>query len=580
MRPLPWNENLSLDLCDIFTELEIITVCNDRRIHKRGTVMNPLDIFNKPEDSVYNCRRIKVEGPPAIGKSVFCRKLAYDWACDRLDQFNFLFLIEFRQVVGHNTIEDIIFEQLLPDQPCISKNQLRDALTQQSKSTLYVLDALDEMGPKMKSAKDHSICKLIHKKLLPWCTVVTTTRPHECDRQLSECDSHFRIKGFTLKRVCDYIMKYFVGHSDKAIKLIKKLSTQLNLPNYVVDYVSNCYTTSDDYESIQDCLDFVHDTLCNPLHVSFLCLIWEDHQDGDPFPEDITQLYGEILDCVLNRACAKQDPEFIAGEYPPEVITALDALKELAFKSYKSNNMMINENDISNSILSLGLLVRDTGISRTKPRKLCYFYHKTWREYFTALYVRKHAHDRMISKWLKNTFSALFDRHDRMFSFVFGCHKGNASHLVNSEDNAIHLLKIMGDVYLDSLDENDPYNILSKSLEYLRKSQYDTEFLVCISEWMPWNIDCLSTCNFRILLTLEFGNNKAPHSTVYASVNFSEELVYLINYRLCKGIENSPSSTRKLILKIAPDHMIEFEDVFWSCLASLSAYGSFVFDFS
>ncbi|XP_070536468.1 uncharacterized protein [Ptychodera flava] len=89
-KPIPWNTDVSLSLTEIYTRLKVIKINKGWRFKQGDTIENELEIFQN-KDAELPCRRIAIEGAPAMGKSTFCRKLAYDWACGKLPQFQLLF---------------------------------------------------------------------------------------------------------------------------------------------------------------------------------------------------------------------------------------------------------------------------------------------------------------------------------------------------------------------------------------------------------------------------------------------------------------------------------------------------------
>ncbi|XP_070532842.1 uncharacterized protein [Ptychodera flava] len=507
-KPIPWNENMSLSLTKLYTRLKV-TKSNERKRFKKGKILtNEKAIFGKKglhEDFA----RIQIEGAPGMGKSTLCRKLAYDWACGELPQYQLLFLLEMRHVSENShQLERIIFDQLLPDKAEITLSALVKFINQNQSSVLFLFDGLDEM--KFRSNVDSSVIKTIQQKQFPWCTVVTTTRPHECDNVLMESDVQFMVEGFSLQDAMKYIEKYFNNNESKAQSLISELKLdkvplhRSPLP-YLRAYMddSNGYTnddTNDDddddddndndtddddtddnctfdrhslkfthshavgsssfydmrhsgdddvYEKIvhtgyldehiqhltekvprnvqRHAEDFhtQHDLLCNPLHVAFVCLLWEDKRF---IPTNMTNTYSEILECILRRCCCKSGIEMPSGEIPKKVQDDVNCLASLAFKAVVEKNMILNETDVPSTLLSLGLLVRDTGVSNIKPEKLCFFYHKTWLEYFAALHFCNNVNENVND--MKSTFKDFALNAEQVGLFVAGILKDKAKSLL------------------------------------------------------------------------------------------------------------------------------------------------------
>ena len=76
--PVPWCEDFSFHLNDIFTRLKIVG-----KEKTRGTlndeITNMTGIFKAHKDC-QKPRTVLIEGEPGIGKTTYCQKLAYDWA--------------------------------------------------------------------------------------------------------------------------------------------------------------------------------------------------------------------------------------------------------------------------------------------------------------------------------------------------------------------------------------------------------------------------------------------------------------------------------------------------------------------
>ncbi|XP_070555989.1 NLR family CARD domain-containing protein 4-like isoform X2 [Ptychodera flava] len=364
LQPIPWYDDLKLKLKEVYTRLEVKKV--EKGATKAGKDLEGLhDMFIADEEGQH-AQRIRIEGPPAMGKSTLCRKIAYDWACGELEQYKLLFFLEMRHVTGSKVIDEI-FSQLLPKDLSITKDELANIISRQEKSTLFLFDGLDEIAK--DKIEDCEIADHIAKKLRVYCTIVITTRPRLRDRYLSICDLYLIVKGFTKKSTNEYIDKYFKDDKDTGMALKQQIKVQ-----------------REDITS-----DSITDLLRNPLHVSFLCILWEDYKlskKENYFPKNHTELYSEVLECTLKRYCTKKDIELNNGEIPKLVTDYRDNLAVDSYKIYSADKINFLKTDIScEQYLDLGLLVRDLGHSRIKAQELYFFYHKTWLEFFTAFYI-------------------------------------------------------------------------------------------------------------------------------------------------------------------------------------------------
>ncbi|XP_070555276.1 uncharacterized protein [Ptychodera flava] len=355
-QPLPWNEELVLDLGDVYTNLVVINTRRKTGSDARQPLQDICSIFKNTRG--HSSQRISVEGAPAIGKSIFCRKLAMDWVNGKLEQFKLLILVEMRYVTDQ-ALEKYILDQFLQHDTDFTRQSLSDIMKLNANSILFVFDGLDEFDPQVRSSSD--VCKIISRKLLSQSTVLVTSRPHECDVDLKHFDARFTIKGFTFDHVKEYIRRYFESQTDTADDLINKLSQ---------------------YEGIADGF------LSVPLHVAFICLLFEDGQKGKEFPKTKAKLYNEILQCFLKRYCMKNSIMLAYENIPQNVADSVAQLSQLAFEALKESKNSFKEERIKPpSLLSLGLFVQDRGRFKTEPVKEYQFCHKTWQEFFCAKYL-------------------------------------------------------------------------------------------------------------------------------------------------------------------------------------------------
>ncbi|XP_070543787.1 uncharacterized protein [Ptychodera flava] len=364
VQPIPWNDGLKLELKDVYTRLEVREV--KRGSAKVGKDLNDLHDIFQPNSEGDRARRVRIEGAPAMGKSTLCRKIAYDWSCDGLSQFSLLFFLEMRHV-SKGEVVDEIFNQLLSKDTEFTKQEISELISQSGESVLFLFDGLDETSDAI--LEDSDIPDHINEKYYSWCITLITTRPRLCDEHLSQCDLHLIVKGFTSESTKIYILKYFQIDKEKGKKLIDEISKRRS-----------------DMSQI-----FVKDLLRNPLHISFLCILWEDQKREEKldFPETLSGLYLEILDCILKRYCVKKKiPLSKQGSVPPEVLNDITKLGLDSLRAYKSNKSDFRRDDLSSETsLELGFLVKDLGHSRVRIQEIYYFSHRTWLEFFSALHI-------------------------------------------------------------------------------------------------------------------------------------------------------------------------------------------------
>ena len=360
--PLPWCEEFSFQIEDIFTRLRIVAKEKTSGIVTSKEVTSMTSIFT-PHEGCEQPLIVLIEGEPGIGKTTYCQKLAYDWAskqCHEWDEsfprIKVLLLLRCREI--KSTIWDAIEDQILPKgiEPEARKMFFRFLIENPSK-VLLVLDGLDEAD----AQKLEMYLKRIQKEELPGCYIVVTSRHEGGSRVRPYTDTLLEIVGFTTTDVKCYIRKYF--KQDKAHlagELISKVQFHKEL----------------------------RELTKNPLNTLLLCVIFEDLEGV--LPNNRTQLYIEIVLFILRQYESKNGLSnrgkdlFLVYETELMILgrTALDSLlkEELYFDEHRG--------DIKESLLmKFGFLSIQSGGSKRAPCDRYGFFHKSFQEFFSGYFL-------------------------------------------------------------------------------------------------------------------------------------------------------------------------------------------------
>ena len=350
------------------------------------------DIF-KPHEECPQPRTVLIEGDPGIGKTTYCNKLAYDWATKELKQgeetssggsfpkFKVVLSLKCRDI--KSDVSDAIEEQRLYGTPKekeeeLFKSLLWDAIddqllprgvTKQEKEeffkfvrhnqqgVLLILDGLDELPVRVLPA----FKEIIQGRMLPKCHIVVTAR-HEVGMKVRECcDTLLVIEGFTILDARVFIAKYFKTELHLQRKLLNKIDFDDNLRQLTK----------------------------SPLNTALLCLLCEDF-DG-VFPQSGTQLYLDIVECVLRRYRKKKglpDPE--CEDLIDIYKTQLTQLGRIAWKGLLDGNLFFEKSEFENcadGLLEYGFLSVERGRSKRRPSLYYCFLHRTFQELFAAFYL-------------------------------------------------------------------------------------------------------------------------------------------------------------------------------------------------
>ena len=368
--PVPWCEDFSFHLNDIFTRLKI---SGREKIQGVLTdeITNMTAIFKAHTDCL-SPRTILIEGDPGMGKTTYCQKLAYDWATKKdewdpsFPEIEVLLLLKCNEI--QSNIWEAIDDQILPEE---IEDQAKECffkfIRENQSKVLLVLDGLDEVDPSNLKL----LSSLIQGKELSGCYIVVTSRQEAGSTVRRYFDTLWEIEGFTMDYAESFILKYFknINKEHLAWKLLESVWT---LP-FLLQSQQN-----------RDLRELTK----NPLNTALLCVICEDFEGV--FPTSRTELYTEIVLCVLRRYERKKGlaskNEDLMTVYKIELIElgrrALESLLkgELYFEEHKSDGGLI--------VLSkFGFLSLQTGGSKRKVVVRYAFLHKSFQEFFAGFYL-------------------------------------------------------------------------------------------------------------------------------------------------------------------------------------------------
>ena len=449
--PVPWSEDFSFHLNDIFTRLKIVS-----KEKTRGTltddITNMTGIFKEHEDC-QKPRIVLIEGEPGMGKTTYCQKLAYDWATKQgeWDQSfpNTEVLLFLRCHDIKSNIWEAINDQILPeDIDEEAKESFNKFIRQNQSKVLLVLDGLDEVD----RSKLAMCSKIVESKELSDCHIILTSR-HEAGKTVRRyCDTLWEIVGFTEKDAQNFIRKYFRNMENLAKKLITLLFGQhLCLYGYDSDYDTDEETDYYwDLDSYSDCdtnqYSHLRELTKNPLNTVLLCVLFEDFEGV--LPTNRTQLYIEIVLCVLRRYEEKNGlsskSEDLIAVYRKELVL----LGSTALLSLRKGELSCEEHEFGcdfSLLIKFGFLSVQTCGSQRKPFMRCAFLHKSFQEFFSGLYLAFQVLDGEMDCYSVVTDERYLDELNQVFLFMSGivasqCEESALS-LVKSTAAHINLLR-------------------------------------------------------------------------------------------------------------------------------------------
>ena len=369
LAPFPWCEEFRFHLDNIFTRLKMVSRKKERGL-KTDSIVNMLEIF-KPHEECRQPRKVLIEGQPGAGKTTYCNKIAYDWAknCKADDSFpdvQVLLLLKCKDIKSE--LREAIDDQLLPkDMKKEERDKFFTFVWEHQSNVLLVLDGLDELPTHKLSVYK----EIVQGRMLSKCYLVVTAR-HEAGIKVRECcDTLLEVEGFTKNDAEDFIRRYFKTERHLAQKLLDKLRTDASLSEITA----------------------------NPLNTALLCLLCEDFQ-GD-LPKGRTVLYHQIVQCVLRKYRRKKELPETDEDLTQLYHTELKQLGCIALNGLLNDEMLFDDsafqNGTSSLIPELGFLSAQPGRSKRRPGRCYGFLHKSFQEFFAAVYVSCHLIDEEIN---------------------------------------------------------------------------------------------------------------------------------------------------------------------------------------
>ena len=315
----------------------------------------------RPHEECSQPKRVLIEGYSGTGKTTYCHKIAFNWAKERKVGESFpdillLLLLKCKDI--DSGLWMAIDDQLLPREVNDEeKERFFTFIRDHQSKVLLVLDGLDELPSSQFSIYE----EIIQGRVLPDCYLVVTAR-HEVGEKVRKCcHTLLEVEGFTKTDAKKYIKRYFREEEENLAKrLLDKLDSDITL----------------------------QDLIANPLNTALLCLLCQDFQGK--LPESKTLLYLEIVECVLRRQRVKMklpetDQDLIAL-YQVE----LKQLGCIAMEGLRNDSMYFDQSSLqgfsSNLKSGLGFLSVEARRSKRRPGQSYGFLHKSFQEFFAALY--------------------------------------------------------------------------------------------------------------------------------------------------------------------------------------------------
>eukprot|EP00058_Branchiostoma_floridae_P002778 XP_002588266.1 hypothetical protein BRAFLDRAFT_86714 [Branchiostoma floridae] len=412
-KPLIWNDNFTLSLSDVFTQLELMRTPMGQQ---RKELKSLDDLLNPNITGLSKAPRcILIDGEAGGGKTTFLSKKALEAVSQKTElgrQHNIVLFIRLREVSKGETIEEMVWDQCVPKRKDINVESIEAILEENESSVLFLLDGYDELRPEARTASQ-AIPKLLSGKLYPNSTIVITSRPSAGVQQHTRPDCHVHIMGFSDKHVEKYMRQYFT--------LVGKQELTKALAEHVKD-------------------KFLNTLIYTPIFLMFICVLWEEDQQLVS-TGTITGLYDNLLTCLVRKYCKREGVDMPTEGLPTEVAESLLQLGKLALDALLRNDTMLDLTEVEREnvnwklLLKLGVVSLEDSSSKLHPRKQLNFPHKTMQEFLAGRYVARALVSQDIVELLQLTSIAKALELSNLLQFTCGCESRAAQSVMQELSN-------------------------------------------------------------------------------------------------------------------------------------------------
>ncbi|XP_078682096.1 NLR family CARD domain-containing protein 4-like [Branchiostoma floridae x Branchiostoma belcheri] len=421
-KPLIWNDNFTLSLSDIFTQLELIQKSTHKRSESmRGEERKELksldDLFSQDVTGLSTAPRcILIEGEAGGGKTTFLSKEALDAVSQKTElgrRHDIVLLIRLREVREGETIEEMVWDQCVDETTeGIDVQSIRTILQRNKSRVLFLLDGYDELRPEARAA-GQAIPKLLSGKLYPNSTIVITSRPSAGVQQYTRPDCHIHIMGFSPKHMVEYVREYFsiTRNPELGEEFIRQCFTFLSLLGTDLVFLKN-----------QELSNLIQ----TPMFLMFVCLLWEEDQEMVS-TGTMMGLYDNLLTCLVRKCCEREGVDMPTEGLPTEVAESLLQLGKLALEALLRNETLLDLTEVKRGkvnwefLLKLGVVSLEVSSSKLHPRKQLNFSHKTMQEFLAGRYVAHAQVNQDIVELLQLTSISKALELSNLLQFTCGC---------------------------------------------------------------------------------------------------------------------------------------------------------------
>ena len=378
-----------------------------------STVTKELAEILAPLEQSKDPQFILIEGAPGIGKSILLKELAYRWGNKQLlKTFKLVLLISLRNptVQQATLIKDLL--QLFCNRGDTRATQIAttcsDYLVQNGgKDLAFLFDGFDEYPDDLRN--NSLIADILKRKVLPYCALVVSSRPHATVHLRERSTVRVDILGFTEAERNQFIQQALKEQPQS----IKELTQYLE--------------------------DFTISSLCVvPFNMVVLLFLYKQRTSlpNNSLPNNSTQLYNHFICLTICRHLAKYGHPLDntitdLTNLPDPCSKIIQQLSKFSLKALNNNKLVFTFDEIKvacpdiaaipGAINGFGLLRAVQHFGLTGKTMTFHFLHFTIQEFLAAHHVAGLS-PREELKILKEKFWS--DIHSNMFAIYISLTKG------------------------------------------------------------------------------------------------------------------------------------------------------------
>ena len=325
---------------------------------------------------------VLVEGAPGVGKSTFSWEFCRKWERGEIaKQYELVLLLRLRdeKMRKAQSLADLIFHP---------SDHICPAVIQELKSTLgvnmlIILEGFDEL-PNTCRTQSSVFLQLIHGQLLPFATVLVTSRPwatrvihKECSHRIFQ---HIEILGFASKQIEEYVTSVFTDEG-KSLNEKARENTE-DVMSYIKTYPQ------------------IKASMYIPLNSAIVVSVYQESKAGKcVLPKTLTGLYYTLLQTLLLRylnghlqhSQREWKIQSLEEDLPPDLYNKLLAISELAYSGIcadHGDSVQLIYTNLPPGFETLGLMQSVPQLYVTQGEDMSHnFLHLTVQEFLAALHI-------------------------------------------------------------------------------------------------------------------------------------------------------------------------------------------------